>query len=205
MKRKLVFVHGIGRPRDADRELRQWLADLAEGAVLAGHSRIAQELSKDGLPQASFAYYGDLFTRPQAQGTADLDLSDEQAEILTEIMRVVLNDRQAEADEARERRAAGQAIGQLDAAGQSQGAGNLVRRAIDAATTLLSATPLRRAGQWAVPRLMVGELAQVARYLARGEPDAAGISLDQRIRARVLEAPPEPRSRGASTASPPTP
>jgi len=34
---------------------------------------------------------------------------------------------------------------------------------------------------------MVGQLAQVARYLARSELDGAGTTLDERIRARVAE------------------
>lgn len=186
--RQLVFVHGIGRPRDADRELQQWTAALADGALRAGHSRMAGDLREGRFRPASFAYYGDLFAPPQAQGTADLDLAHEQAEILAELMRVILDDRLAWADGAREQRAIGKARAQMDAVGQPQGVGNLVRRTIDAATTLLSVVPLRRAGQWATPRLMVGELAQVARYLARGEPDIDGLTLDQRIRARLVQA-----------------
>ena len=60
--------------------------------------------------------------------------------------------------------------------------------AADAATTLLDSGPWRGGGQWVSGKLMVGTLAQVARYLARGEADAAGRTLDERIRAVVASA-----------------
>ena len=41
------------------------------------------------------------------------------------------------------------------------------------------------AGQWLSARLLVRDLAQVARYLGRREADEHGHTLDQRIRARL--------------------
>lgn len=187
MKSQLVFLHGIGRPRNADQECKEWTKALAEGARHAGHSRVARSLGDDSFVRASFVYYADLFAPPQSQGMGGLNLDDNEAQILQEILCAVIDDRLAEAAGERERRALEQSKAQLVSAGQAQGAGNLVRRAINVATTLLSVAPLRRAGQWTTPKLMVGDLAQVARYLARGETDEAGVTLDQRIRARLLQ------------------
>ena len=187
MKPQLVFLHGIGRPRDADQECMQWRKALAEGALRAGHSEVARSLEDDSLGRVSFAYYGDLFAPAQGQGAGGLELDDAEAQILVELMCSLVDEQLAEAPRERERRALAQSRAQLTTVGQAQGSGNLMRRAINGATTLLSVVPLRRAGQWTAPKLMVGELAQVARYLARGEADADGATLDQRIRARLLQ------------------
>jgi hypothetical protein len=187
MASQLVFLHGIGGPRYVDRERRKWTTALAEGARRAGHSRMARNLEDGKFIRPSFVYYGDLFAPPQGQGTGGLNLDDMEARILIDIMCAVIDERLSEADGERERRVLERSKAQLVAEGQAQGSGNLVRRAINVATTLLSVAPLRRAGLWSSPRLMVGELAQVARYLARGEADADGVTLDQRIRARLLE------------------
>ena len=148
---------------------------------------MARSLEDGTSVRASFAYYGDLFAQPQGQGIGSLNLDDTEARILVDIMCAVIDERLANADGERERRVLVQSKAQLAAEGQAQGSGNLVRRVINVATTLLSVAPLRRAGQWTAPKLMVGELAQVARYLARGEADAEGVTLDQRIRARLLQ------------------
>jgi pimeloyl-ACP methyl ester carboxylesterase len=75
-----------------------------------------------------------------------------------------------------------------DRAGTAQGAGDLVRQSVNAATTLLGARPWGRAGQWAGGKLLVADLSQLARYLNRGEPDELGRTLDARIRSVVTEA-----------------
>jgi pimeloyl-ACP methyl ester carboxylesterase len=69
---------------------------------------------------------------------------------------------------------------------RSQGFGEPVRLLARALTTLLQIPGLRRAAQWASGRSLLGHLAQVCRCLERGEPDAAGRSLDARVRERVL-------------------
>ncbi|MFC9819830.1 hypothetical protein ACFWG6_22090 [Streptomyces erythrochromogenes] len=53
---------------------------------------------------------------------------------------------------------------------------------------MLSLKPWGAAARYVTPEVMVSHLSQVARYLARKEPDAHGTSLDGRIRARVAEA-----------------
>lgn len=187
MTSQLVFLHGIGRPRDADQECKKWAKALAEGALRAGHSRMARNLEDGSLDRVSFAYYGDLFAPHQGQGTGELELDDAEAKILIDVMCTVLDNQLAKATGDRERRALTQSREQLITLGQAQGAGNLVRRAINVATTLLSVVPLSRAGEWTAPKLMVGQLSQVARYLARSEADQDGVTLDQRIRARLLQ------------------
>ena len=172
MRLQLVFLHGIGRPRNADQERKGWAKALAEGALRAGHSRVARSLEDDSLGSVSFAYYGDLFVPAQGQGTNGLGFGDAEAQILLEMMCALIDGQLPEATGDRERRALAQSRAQLITVGQAQGSGNAVRRAINAATTLLSVVPLRRAGEWTAPKLMVGELAQVARYLARNEADA---------------------------------
>ena len=71
---------------------------------------------------------------------------------------------------------------------QRQGVLDPVRRLLNAATALLSIPPLRRGAQWTTAKLMVGHLAQVARYLSRSERDAGGVTLDTRVRAGVAAA-----------------
>lgn len=56
---QLVFVHGIGDVRDAQGELRTWLAELAVGARRAGHSDQVSALTQGWLAQTRFADYSD--------------------------------------------------------------------------------------------------------------------------------------------------
>lgn len=65
---------------------------------------------------------------------------------------------------------------------------SVLRRALNVATTLMALKPWRGVAHWATPKLMVRDLAQVSRYLARGESDASGVTLDARIRRRLHEA-----------------
>jgi hypothetical protein len=185
---RIIFVHGIGGPRAEADELRQWSAALAAGARLAGHSAFAAELEEDPGARASFVYYGDLFEPAQAQGGHGLDLDEEEGAILAGLILALIDTQLAEGPDERERRILEHARAQVAPEGQPQGAGNAVRLAVNAATTLLSLRPVRRAGLWATPKLMAGDLAQVARYLARGEADRHGVTLDQRIRARLARA-----------------
>jgi hypothetical protein len=76
----------------------------------------------------------------------------------------------------------------LDEPGAAQGLVGILRRLLNAVTTLFDVPGLRRAGQWASGQEMLGALAQVARYLTRREEDTAGSSLDRRLRTAVLEA-----------------
>jgi hypothetical protein len=177
MPAELVFVHGIGGHRDAAAECRRWTEALALGARKAGHSALAERLPEIPI---RFAAYRDLYDDPGAQGD-DLDLDPEAEAILVDLLAEVIDSHSPEDTDESTRWALDQAREQLDPSGQAQGTGSVVARAIDAATTLMGIAPLRRAGQWLSGRLMLADLAQVARYLAR-EPG----SLDVRIRGRLL-------------------
>jgi pimeloyl-ACP methyl ester carboxylesterase len=168
-------------------ERERWISALAEGARRAGHSQAAARLVYGGLADVVFAYYGDLFERAQAQGLGAAGLDIEAAILLSEVLAEVVEahrDESSGADQARLRHA----LAQLRPQGEEQGVGDIVRRAVNAATTLLGAGPWARAGQWAGGKLLVRDLAQVARYLVRGEPDGDMRTLDARIRGVVTEA-----------------
>jgi hypothetical protein len=186
---RIVFVHGIGPPGWPEAEREQWAAAMSVGARQAGHTRVAKALSDTSGPvDVVYAHYRDLFDPPQTQGTEALDLNPDAAEMLQAMLAEMLENcaqRPLSSDQAATLQ---RAKFKLEPVGAEQGAGDLVRRVIDAATTLMGLGPVRHAGQWVTGKLMVRDLAQVARYLSRAEPDGSGVSLDKRIRARVLAA-----------------
>ncbi|WP_103508587.1 alpha/beta hydrolase [Streptomyces sp. SM13] len=185
MKPRLVFVHGVGDSRDAKAEEDEWLRALANGARRAGQSRRISALVSGWGSATSFAYYGDLFKKPGAQGGAD-SLGAGDAAVVGELLLEAISDHLAAPGLAsQEKRVLLHARAQLAPAGQSQGLGNIGRRTLNALTTLMSAPGLRWFGGIASSQLTLTILGQVARYLNRGESDAAGISLDRRIRERV--------------------
>jgi pimeloyl-ACP methyl ester carboxylesterase len=192
MAPRLVLVHGVGnlRRQEADRE--RWISALADGARRAGHSRAAEKLIAGELTEIVFAYYRDLFAAAGRQGAEGTELTQREAELLQALLSEI-TEAQCDAhpdDGGQPGAALASARAQLRLSGTStrQGAGDLVRQSINAATTLLGARPWGRAGQWAGGNLLVADLAQVARYLSRREPDAAGRTLDARIRAAVTAA-----------------
>ncbi|WP_322974034.1 alpha/beta hydrolase [Actinacidiphila oryziradicis] len=128
------------------------------------------------------------------QGSGAESLGPAEAHILAELLLAHVDARLAERQPDRDQRLLKHARAQIAPQGQAQGTGDLVRRLVNACTTLLSAPGARQAGQWARGRLMVGHLAQVARYLGRGEPDGAGRTLDRRIRDRVPQSLADDRS-----------
>ncbi|MFG2294378.1 alpha/beta hydrolase [Streptomyces sp. NPDC048603] len=186
---RLVFVHGIGGPRDADTEQEEWLRALAEGARRAGHARKVSALTRGWGVETRFAYYGDLFHRSGAQGGGAPEAAGgtaEDAAVVAELLLEVLDERLAEPGlDPGEERVLRHARARLAPAGQGQGAGEAGRRVLNALTTLASAPGLRRLGELASSRLTPTTLGQVARYLNRGEPDGSGATLDRRIRERV--------------------
>ncbi|WP_329224178.1 hypothetical protein [Streptomyces canus] len=54
--------------RDSEAERGSWLEALAVGARRAGHSFESSALEQHSFTDTAFAYYGDLFVRPHAQG-----------------------------------------------------------------------------------------------------------------------------------------
>ncbi|KFG02506.1 hypothetical protein IQ62_01655 [Streptomyces scabiei] len=192
MTPRLLFIHGIGGPRDRILEREIWAHALADGMREAGHFSTGDRLQSSKACDVDFAYYGDLFSPRQAQGVAGAEELDERAAVLLAAMMYdIVEEKWAETEAAdpnaeTQGRLLAYAREQARPTGQAQGVMDLVRRSLNVATTLLELGPLRRAGQWTAPKLLVRDLAQVARYLARSEPDAEGRTLDRRIRDRIL-------------------
>ncbi|GAA2769711.1 hypothetical protein [Streptomyces showdoensis] len=193
MKPRLVFVHGIGGPRDAAADLDEWLRALASGAHGAGHAARVSGLTGGWAADARFAYYGDLFRTAGSQGTGGGTgpggpEEEQDDEVLAELLLEAVDERLADPDaslSAAEARALRHARTQLAPPPGAQNAGAPARRVVNAVTTLLAVPGLRSLGGWLSARSTVGILGQVARYLNRAEPDATGATLDRRIRARV--------------------
>ncbi|MFD1145511.1 hypothetical protein [Saccharothrix hoggarensis] len=184
----LVFVHGIGGPRDAALMRGEWLAGLVEGARRAGHGKSAAALSTS--TDVRFVDYSDLMITAGAQGTSDV-VSEGEARFLLEFVTTLVDELSAEVEDPRAVRVLVEAKSQLAAEG-AQGVGEVVRVLSAALTSVLRIPGLRRAGQWVTERRLLGALAQVGRYLGRGEV-LDGASLDERVRQRVLAALPENR------------
>ncbi|MET9951873.1 alpha/beta hydrolase [Streptomyces sp. NPDC006339] len=191
MKPRLVFVHGIGGPRDPAADLDEWLRAVAAGARAAGHSAHVSALTAGWGADARFAYYGDLFRTAGAQGGAAGTTEDQDDELLAALLLEAVDERLADpslapALDPAEARALHAARTRLVPPAGAQGAGAPARRAVNAVTSLLAVPGLRSVGGWLSARATVGMLGQVARYLNRGEADGA-TTLDQRIRARVAD------------------
>ncbi|WP_330457141.1 hypothetical protein OIB37_09720 [Streptomyces sp. NBC_00820] len=191
MRPRLVFVHGIGGPRDAAAELAAWTGALAAGMRAAGHSAVADGLS-NGDVDCRFVHYADLFRPAQAQGSAVGVEDEDSARLLLELLDEVLAglagslpDTSGSEHDAQVTRVLSHARLQTAPQAQEQGTMAGARRALNAATTVLSLRMFRGLGQWTAPKLMVRDLGQVARYVARCEADESGTTLDARIRNRV--------------------
>ncbi|MFJ7203753.1 alpha/beta fold hydrolase [Streptomyces sp. NPDC098789] len=194
MRPRLVFVHGIGGPRDPEGERAAWARALGEGMRASGHAGAAAALVCGKAVECAFAYYGDLFDQEQAQGAGELGAGNPGAgadgatdAVLAELL-VAWVEHLTEAADADELRILDHARAEAAPRAQEQGGGQVVRRALNVATTVLALRPWSGAGRWITPKVMVSHLAQVARYLARGESGADGAGLDRRIRTRVAEA-----------------
>ncbi|WP_393101027.1 hypothetical protein [Streptomyces sp. LN325] len=186
----MVFVHGIGGVRDAGHERREWLEALSEGARRAGHADSVSGLTQGWLAEVRFADYSDLFVAGQAQGAEDEVLGVVQVNFLDALVRELIDELSQQADEQEDRHALRVLEGAREqlpgAGGEVQGLGEPVRLLINALTTVLQIPGLRRAAQWASGRTLLGSLAQVGRYLDRGERDGDGPSLDVRVQERML-------------------
>ncbi|MCQ0025431.1 alpha/beta hydrolase [Streptomyces somaliensis DSM 40738] len=190
MRPRLVFVHGIGGPQDAEADLEEWLRAAAHGARAAGHGDRLSGLTGGWAADTRFAYYGDLFRTPGSQGTgaaAPADRASGQDEgLVAGLLLEAVDERLADpATAPEEARVLRHARTQLAPPGGAQGAGAPGRHVVNALTTLMALPGLRSAGGWLSARLTAGALGQVARYLNRGEPGEDGAPLDARIRRRV--------------------
>ncbi|WP_030395462.1 alpha/beta hydrolase [Kitasatospora purpeofusca] len=183
---QLVFVHGIGGPRDPEATLAEWKQALAEGAQGAGLAPEAEALIEGRSADCSFAYYGDLFASEGAQGADSPEAADEeQAAIMLALMTEFL-DELLELPEHRQNvrlRRLRRQLGPLD---DAQGVGH-VGRLLATGLASVGAIPGLHLGARALSRgAFLRILSQPGRYLRRGYPDAAGLTLDRRIRDRIL-------------------
>lgn len=187
---QLVFVHGIGGVREADQERREWLEALARGARAAGHSDSVSGVTQEWLADARFVNYSDMFRAPGEQGEADVD--EEQLEFLNPLVAELTDGLFAQAQEQGDRRAMRvieDARAQFpDDTRALQGVLEPVRVLGRILTTLLQLPGLRIAAQWASGTSLLGQLAQVGRYLEHAGSPPGSTTLNALIRKRVLEA-----------------
>ncbi|MEV2195356.1 alpha/beta fold hydrolase [Streptomyces phaeochromogenes] len=187
LKPKLVFVHGIGGPREPDDELIEWKRALAGGARAANLASDISALTMDWLADCSFAYYGDLFAdgEPQSVGGPD-DLDDEEAAIVLGLLAEFLEE-EAQRPENQGNRALARVRAQLSPEGQPQGAGGVGRHLWAMATAVVAVPGVAHVARWASASDVLRTWSQPARYLRRGDKDEERTTLDERIRDRVLE------------------
>ncbi|MFI0510584.1 hypothetical protein ACH3Y9_11425 [Streptomyces sp. WSLK1-5] len=187
---QLLFVHGIGGVREAERERRAWLEALAHGARAAGHSDSVSGLTQGWLASTHFANYSDLFMAAGKQGTS-VQLDDRHVDFMDTLVRELTDELLSQAEEQGDRRAVmviEDARSQFeDGTRELQGAGAPVRMIARVLTGLLQLPGLRSAGQWASGLPLLGDLAQVNRYLDRKVSIPRSGTLNARIKARVLD------------------
>lgn len=194
---RLVFVHGIGGLRETGSELAMWTSSLANGMRAAGHTAFAERLTATDAGLCSLAYYADLYSPPEAQGSGEARADGEASEVLADLLVELVAGHAAEhsaiegpddRDWQHRARILAHARAEADTSGQAQGSLAVLRRALNVTTTLMALKPWGGVTRRVAPKLMVKGLTQVSRYLARGEKDASGLTLDSRVRNRLHEA-----------------
>ncbi|MGW5883161.1 alpha/beta hydrolase [Streptomyces koyangensis] len=186
MRPRLVFVHGVGKPRDAELVLEEWLRAVTDGARSAGHSRRVVELIGGGAVDVRFASYGDLFPAHGAPGRVSAaPVEPSEDEELREILLNGVDERLAAPQDDYEAQLLRLTRNKLAPSGEEQGTGDILRRLSAGANALFALPGLRTLGGWASGAAMLGDLRQVRWYLARKHVDEAGCGIDERIRARV--------------------
>ncbi|MFJ9939557.1 alpha/beta fold hydrolase [Streptomyces erythrochromogenes] len=199
IKPQVVLVHGIGGPREVEAERREWKTALAEGARAAGHADAISGLTMDWSADTGFAHYADLFARKGAQGADAAGLDDEEVAELTlavvsEVIEALLASPQYASDAQLKRLLVQAQPTPVNPAGLpkvDEGIGALARRASAVCTKLARVPGVQPGLQRISAAQSLGILSQPGRYLRRKEfaplPDGRSASLDERIRARVLE------------------
>ncbi|GFE19224.1 hypothetical protein Sgleb_72710 [Streptomyces glebosus] len=113
--------------------------------------------------------------------------SDGDAHDLSALLLDAINERLTQDPDEREARMLKKAKAQLLPDGEAQGAGDILRRTLSALNSLLTLPGLRTMGHWASAGVMISQLSQVQRYLARKGSEEDGLTLDARIRDRVIK------------------
>src|SRR5688500_9944976 len=101
---QLVFVHGIGGPRDSAQERHAWLEALAGGARAAGHADAVSVLTRGWSAQTHFVNYSDLFAVRGEQG-AVVTADDAEIAFLSALVEELTGELLAQARERDDRRA----------------------------------------------------------------------------------------------------
>jgi pimeloyl-ACP methyl ester carboxylesterase len=184
----LIFIHGIGRPRDTENELDAWLSALRLGLDSVGYSSLAARLTD--VFECAFVNYSLLFRDKGSQGSPLGDwtsLSGDELDLVRDLLSIAASTRSGSTAIDREVVAAlARARARIAPDMASQGLGSQFRNLLNAATTLLSIPGFRQTAQWATAGEFLGALSQVSRYLGRS-PMRSGCSLDERIRQALLE------------------
>jgi fructose-specific component phosphotransferase system IIB-like protein len=86
----IVLVHGIGQEQlSADSLEKDWLPALAGGVRTAGYPDLADRIWRShtgpGAIETRMAFYGNLFLRPDQQGTEAEELSDANAQLAEQL------------------------------------------------------------------------------------------------------------------------
>ncbi|WP_285570126.1 alpha/beta hydrolase [Streptomyces sp. NBC_01463] len=195
---KLLLVHGIGGPRDVEEERHTWTRALAEGARAAGHADAISALTMGWSVETDFVHYADLFTRGGAQGPSTTELDDDVAELTLAVAVDVIDALLAMPEHAGDAlllrlrvQAAPAPVNEDGTPKNPEGTGALVRRASAVCAKLARVPGVQLAVQRVSSAQCLGMLSQPGRYLRRKEhaelPQGRGASLDERVRARVLD------------------
>ncbi|EXU68680.1 hypothetical protein Z951_07350 [Streptomyces sp. PRh5] len=185
MKPQLVFVHGIGGPRDPNAELTAWKRALAEGFRAAGGSSDISALTMDWAADSQFAYYGDLFTDGQAQSGDGEELDEEEETLALGILADFL-DQEAARPENKDNLSLARVRAQIRPDGETQGVGAAAGHLWAVCTAVARVPGITQIARWTSAREVLGAISQPARYLRRKDEDEDGHTLDRRIRDRVL-------------------
>jgi hypothetical protein len=178
---RIVLVHGIAQEqKSADTLEAEWLPSLAGGVRTAGFPELADSLWRGARPgeiETRMAFYGDVFTSADQQGSADeLDDSDWPfaEELAEEWLARVAESASRGTDQAQARSELDNLHGQ---AGEQQGARAAARPVLNA---LVRLRPFARLGVAFAERLVVKALRQVTLYLTDE-------SIRERVQSRVAE------------------
>jgi hypothetical protein len=182
----MVFIHGIGRPKDPEIQRIRWLDAISQGMTTAGYN--PQALADPAQVRTTYVNYADLVNDPGAMGSAPDDLTVEEIDFLVGYLAEVLQANSRNPPDAETGAILREALSTLTYSGQAQGLGDMVRRLLNTLSTMLEMRVSEPHRIWLVDKLLLADLAHVAIYLNRKTASGADASIDARIRARLHEA-----------------
>lgn len=167
----IVLVHGIAQEQlSADSLENNWLPALAGGVRNSGHPDLADRLwrgARAGDIDVRLAYFGDLFLRGGAQGSAgssQADLDDDSEELVELLAIAWLKNAATHANDSHDRNEAVRQLASLNGYQPgTQGARARIRPAMNGLARLRWFAPF---GLGLAGRFVERSLTQVARYLS---------------------------------------